>query len=910
VRGRIAAPIVGLLLVLAAGWWLMRESGRGAEPPGVTLRRPEAAAPEAPPVIAVPGAELDATPRPLLAGAERAAPGDPGTAGEGAASPARSVIVELLITHANGAPATGATVALGRGGMLLGAGLTDHAGRVSLALSAGDDGGAADVAIGGVGLVPVRRRLEHPAGRPSIVLPEGHVIEGRVLVDGGAPPVPLVLLLTHGFEAERDQASELDVPRDALWKALVVRSPALGSRPVRNGQLVGTDGRFRFSGLPGRQWLALGTDDMRWVCEPETAEACAARIARGMERGLGAAPGEADAHFESYRHVDAPASDLVLALRSVPMVSGRVVAHGGTPAVPSASVRSELRWEGGSSTGGTILCDGEGRFALPMRALFAPVAGLTLRIEHPEGRGYRMLELGAADCDHDHDLGDIELDASRPIELEVRDAHGVPVERAVAVTDDEREARSPLTGADGRCAFHVPAEGTPSLTVWAPRHTLRTVGLPPPGETRLAVMLERSPSLDVTVLREDGSAPEGLRLTLRASQALFASAGRGGHHAQGFVPDPMVFEGGMTRAGGSRMLPSPEGRPPSEASGSISFLVLDEAQAIRITDLLPAVPFELLVHDEWGGIVHGPDTLSLGPAEWRELSLHVTSVSRDLEIQAVDPGGRPVHAAASIQVLGGNIHIRRTDAEGRVAFRGLQGRGIRLLLRGTGLADVELDDVQPPSDGAPLRVVMHPGRDVSVTLRDEFGRAVPAESVQALAGARERRVGRWLSGMRTSPAALPDPQTDLDRFIPPESDDPEGRSHGVLIELPADDLVIEARVGGRRLREPCAAGTSAVEFVVSGTGSLVVRWKDAPGASGPFNLVLRREDGDPGFTFSHPLVHGEHEAREVTVPALAPGRYVAQLTATEEDGAQIVVAGPADAEVRAGAVTTLPLTTR
>ncbi|HTE05957.1 MAG TPA: carboxypeptidase-like regulatory domain-containing protein, partial [Planctomycetota bacterium] len=643
--------LLGGIVLLVAGWWLLLEQAHDAVDEvvalqaagdGDTARAPGFAA-AADDDAAASGTAAEALPRETHVSSLEAtrAPG-------GGSAP-----LDLLVTHAGGAPATGAVVVIGRDGTVLGKGVTDLAGRVRLVPSGGEadgaagdaaDGaadGAADVLIGGVSDEPVRRRLQSIAGEQTIVLPDGAVVEGRVLVDGAPPRQPLPLSLARADDPERD-----DVKRDKVWYALRTSWPGSSEWADVNSQIVGADGRFRFSGLQDKAWRFLGAGDA-YAWEGDASSAAADGFPAQSEDA--ADPDRPSMEDKPWfllaaRLVRAPATGLVVRLRGMKRITGRVVeAQGGAP-VPFASISFVQRWGSGNSTHASVpRCGADGRFVIALSVAREPVAALSLDIRHPEGRGSRQLEVGAEDCATGKDLGDIALDPALEVRVLVRDESGTPIAGAVAVSDDGRAQRSKPTDAEGRTALHV-LPGTASISVWAARCYGQTVPLPPeslPGD-ELVVVLRRSPTLDVTVVRADGSSPEGLRMTLRCAQQLFDSAGRRGTGDRGFVPSGMVKHFGISIAS-FHPIPKEDGTA-AEASGSMTIHLADEGH-VRVDDLLPDVPFDLLVHDTYGGLVHEPQVIRLAPGEQRELRIVVTTTPRDLVLSVTDLQGAPLQAS-------------------------------------------------------------------------------------------------------------------------------------------------------------------------------------------------------------------------------------------------------------------------
>jgi hypothetical protein len=297
-RSGIVALVGVALLALGAGWWLLHERPRETESVAA-LRMPTTPAPAdqaLPTFHAPPGAA------PAVAPIALDAPRDSRDGTEvdaGIEAVPRDAPLDLTVVHADGAPASGAVVSLVMSGQLLDRRVTDGAGRAHF----NGCEGSARLGIGGVCDVPLVMELASAVGTQRVVLREGLVVAGRVLVDGAPPTRPLLL----GLWATEGRGSVRESPEDSglLFSSLDAELPGVFLGRLDNAQVVGTDGRFEFSGLP-----------------------------QGWEGHFDVTLEHNSRDSETALAVAAPARDMLLQLTSTRTIRGRVVDIGGAVAVP------------------------------------------------------------------------------------------------------------------------------------------------------------------------------------------------------------------------------------------------------------------------------------------------------------------------------------------------------------------------------------------------------------------------------------------------------------------------------------------------------------------------------------------------------------------------------------------------
>jgi len=809
----------GVALVCGALAWWLHDEGRTARPEAVGSFASEVQTAAA---GREPGALPEVAPREPRALQAGAAPAEVGAAArsEGASAEAgQSAAAEptatlaLLVLHAHGAPAAGASVALARAETLLASGLTDVEGRVRLVAPPGE----ATLHVAGISDQPYSEVLHVDGNSESserrVQLPAGQLVAGRVLVDGHPARTGFPIALRG---ADRKRSSSQPRLPEAIREVLSHRLPGVGESQrhgggggLFNAQLAGPAGEFLFSGLP-----------LDWGGQFEVPSAF------GCEDG------------DEALAVGAPVGDLVLRLRTLRGLHGRVVAAGGGQPVPGAGIDCKLMFGQGSRQD-IFAADAEGRFAVPLEPMEGAFDRVELRLTHPLGSAFRALVVTAEQLQGGDDLGDIELYATRTIAFVALDSTGAPIAGALGVADDASHARSLPTDAEGRALLHGVPLDCPTISVWAHRYHVAQAALPEAGAASmtapddagadgpagdapaagpsdsagadgpagdadadadtpppLVVVLQRSASLDVRVRGVVGPPPAGLELRLEASTPIFSSHNPDvGHGMRTFQPHPMVHEVGMTRLGSSWSETSSDGMQ-TTVKGSIGFEIEGEAP-IAIADLLAGVPFDLVVRDKAGSAAWGPQTIVLAPEEARELTVVIEREPVDLVVHVTDPQGQPLHRA-HVEPLwpGKNGHTSHgTNEQGFVTLRSLYADEVGLLVRMSGHVEQLLERVYVQRDGRPIEVVLPPGRCVNVFVHDEHGSPVEARSVSAVLDGRE--LGTSMPVKRaTEPApgaavlsGTPRRQPALDR------------SRWTLDELPDAEVVLVIQVGERVIEQ-------------------------------------------------------------------------------------------------------------
>jgi hypothetical protein len=589
--------------------------------------------------------------------------------------------IELL--HADGAPASGACVVLAREGRVLDVDRTDVAGRARLDAF----GDPADLFVTGAMHAPHRERLETPSGERQIVLPAGASISGRFTVQGLRPEQPIAVEL-----ASKAGAPVFNALPPAVRAAVRRSLPGFGDVGLQAPQLTDPDGQFRFSGLP-------------------SGLACRLDVSRRYRYAEGGAP-----------DLVAPVNGLVLDLLPAVLVTGRVVMRQGGPAVPEASI--ELSGGRAAGTSLKVEADQGGRFAFNAEDF---TLGGRLEISHPQGLGWRELEVDPVDPQVGRDLGDIELEAVRGVPFLAVDANGSPIAGAVAMAAG---ARSPPTGPDGTGLLPNLPTSVTSMTVWAHRFDPSEVVVPAEVREPLRVLLFPCPALDVFVTGPGGRPAEGAHVEISANEPLFGHPATLRSGGASFLPDGIVFDLGATNPSSGRLSRSKESG--EVVAGSMGARV-GVSGTVSFSDIRPGVPFTVSVRDTIGYVVWGPFELSLGAGERRRLDAAVAVMARALQVVVTDVRGEPVTDAYVTVTPAGQTGGRRqrTDASGETVVRDLFAPRVDLALAKSGFLSLRQEAVDVPPAGVPLLYVLTPGLELLVHVRDADGLPFAARRVWA-----------------------------------------------------------------------------------------------------------------------------------------------------------------------------------
>ncbi len=497
------------------------------------------------------------------------------------------------------------------------------------------------------------------AARVELVVAAGASIDGSVLVDGETPTEPLVLGLRCSEPSVSAETLPMPNPFDP-W-SIAVSTDARGT--------------FRATGLP-----------------------------RDASASVSAPPGFA---VEAPTVVRVPSEGVVVRLRRLPRLHGRIVRGG----APLAGAIASVPWEDGPSSGQvSTTADAAGRFSLVLEG-GAP-RGATLRLTDAQGlaRAERPLptERGL-----DTDLGDLELEDpwADVMRIEVVGPDGRPVASALATIPGDPSWTSAPAGADG--LLRLPARlahGT--ALVGALGHRIREVTLAPSGGAPVRVALEATALLRIHVA---GLGAGEENATVRVS-----GTGR-------------IFDEPETHAA----LELREGVGGTHASASVraedgdfaAFQVESRAPGILVPWVLPGRPVRIELGDAYGEALVVSE-VKLEPGEDRTIELKAPTPARRVVGFVRGPRGTPVAGARVIARAGapatrnagglpGPLVVRSTDDAGRFELEGVHGATLDLFVARTGLCPWARRSVTLPTGERPLEVALGTGRTLTARLRGE-----------------------------------------------------------------------------------------------------------------------------------------------------------------------------------------------
>lgn len=646
-----------------------------------------------------------------------------------------------------------------------------------------------------------------------------------------------------------EPATDEPQPPQAVRAALRDPSPGFHAGWARNAQRLGGDGSFRFSGL-----------------------------ARGWEGELVPPAGWSLADRPTLE-LTAPARGLRLELRRDARVSLRVLLPDDTPA---GGARLDVVIHGRfNSQAFSLLADGDGRasFALP-----APleVHRAELTLTDASGAGRRRLALDPLDATRDTDLGDVRLEDSRTVAFRVRDLSGKPVAGARVGTAGNGRVVSQPTGEDGLGELgSVPLDAT-ELNAWAPRHEPAVVALPSgPSSATLDIVLRACAWLSVEVTSE--AVPLADLSVIVSRDVPVDDEGRS-------------WSLGMS-VGGARaaVLSEPRldaaGRAFRRKSEVFSF---NQPQPFEVGCVDAGHPITVLVREDTGHVVARAPTLELAPGEERRVTLHVAGVPRPLEVLVTDVSGAPVQRArltirapdAPGDERSFIVSERHTDASGMASLEAVFAPELELECHHDDFAPVRRERVVP---GVPEHIVLEAGYEVTLRCVDSGGAPLPAWLQDV-----ERR-----DGTRLDLEGLP-----LD---PPRADGSPASSAWKLEHLPGEPVVLRVEAGGREFALEHDARVPEARLELPAAGSLVVDWPlPLPAAATGQPVLVVRDDA--GRELRHTLTPAQQEQKGgVTLGVVFPGQYAVRLVRREPSGAEVILLGATQVEVRAGASTGVTL---
>jgi len=724
----------------------------------------------------------------------------------GAPPPSQQLRIEVL--NEDETPVARADVVLLRETRVLAHGTTGADGRTVVPMPEG----RAEVAVVRGPALLYRGVLAAEEGSATLHIPLGALVEGTVLVEGAPPRQPLVLTLETARGAARPPSPPAFL---AAFLGLEPRGDPAFLLPT------GPGGDFRFSGLPS-EWSGRLVFPRGYVLETENPET-----------------------FLPLLDLPHPATGLVLRLRPVPAITGRVLAPGRADPVPATAIRFEFLLENGS-TGGSLEADAEGRFRIPLNRGLPRLARLDFQAP---GTGSLALEIRDVPASG-KDLGDVVLGARRSVPFRTVDDHGEAVAGSVArIPGDFDVPPSDPTDAGGGSALEKAPLGAFSMVVDALGYRRAVVSVPPRLSSPLPVVLVKSTQLEILLATQDGEPAAGTTLILASSQPLFDE------DMDEDSPSSVQEELGGSPRGRETSVKTPGG-PPSTTDS----VPVPEEGRVLLTGIRPGVPIHVEVFDPVPGsapLVEA-EVVPLHEGEWRRMEIRVPGKRGILSGRVVDAQGRPVVGAAILVRAGGGDPsagpsrgariVPMSDAEGRFRVAPFFQDHFDLEATHAGFLPAILLDAALPPDGGELEVVLEEGvgRTVWAEVAGPSGERLPIPFLQA-------KMGPF--GLRGK--KLGDGRFRFDR-------------------LPAGEMELSALIGGRTFRKIHSTDVARAVLEVPASGSVRITWK-TPLPPDTLRLLVLIPLGDSNQSFHKALPAGPEAPGSLRLPLVFPGDYRVQI---------------------------------
>lgn len=325
------------------------------------------------------------------------------------------------------------------------------------------------------------------------------------------------------------------------------------------------------------------------------------------------------------------------------------------------------------------------------------------------------------DSIHGTDLGDIVLDPLEVLRLQVVDESGQPVAGATASAIGHDDLSSWETDANGLVSLEPLPKDSLEVEVGALGFACTRAEIPRPlplAPLRLA--LTRCPRLTVRAELPEGARDAGLCVLVESAEAPFASL-RPGKAAGKAYPSP---HSGTTY--GLVLPPRVEGA--LQARTRCMFW-LDHGR-VELSDLKPGLPMDISLVDPTCTRAWGPTSVTLAPAEHRELNAPLTELPGPLTVRVVDPEGVPV-SRAWVGVFGLDTDLgdqTQVDRSGLASFPYVVGPRVGISVESAPWERVFLRDVEVQRDG-PVEVRLRGGTRLVVHITDEAGAPLDVDEI-------------------------------------------------------------------------------------------------------------------------------------------------------------------------------------
>jgi hypothetical protein len=585
----------------------------------------------------------------------------------------------FTIVESDGTPASGVIVALVGAHETVQSLTTDNDGSIAL----GASGERIEAYIARARALPFHAVLALVPGPQRIDLPAGKEVSGHLRVNGATPDRAVDLVLRNDRSPLEDARARADVAK-ALgfdnYRWFVVR------------QKTGTDGQFRWQGLPDDWSGSIFVSHFYKVPGPSLND-----------------------WGEDTVRLDAPTSSVVIDLERRPCLKGRVIDAGDRKPVAGARIAWSVAWSDGLNASQMgARADDLGRFEIPLKESGFLTAELG-KLTDADGRGVGRAKFERSDLGPDLDVGDVLLERppTRDIQFSVRDAAGRPIAGALAKVGQMLSQRTDAKGRGVLAAVPLDAE---RLNVYALGFHSAQLELGATKPSTLDVVLEPTNELFVQVVGIPDESRDEFSLQLASAEPLFDSE------------TPWLPSWFSVSAGSCTSSVTPNGR---DRPGYVR-CSLDESGRFVVHDLRPRVAATLRVVGPLDVVLREEALAPIGPTEQRRIVAQLDAAGFALEGRVSSEDGKPLsNAQVSLRRRHEASTSTATDGSGRFRIKLARAESLQLTASHPGWVTCDLADVSPSAVPIPLDIRLEHGHDVAIELVDARGHVVQDAHVRA-----------------------------------------------------------------------------------------------------------------------------------------------------------------------------------
>ncbi|MEE8467058.1 MAG: sigma-70 family RNA polymerase sigma factor, partial [Planctomycetota bacterium] len=644
------------------------------------------------------------------------------------------------------------------------------------------------------GFVPGSAPLDDPGSDLVLVLDEGLEIVGRVLEDGSVPRRPLHLHIY--WSSEGSVVSRTN-------RKLQGELEEQGFLPQDENVWTDAEGSFRFSPM-----LPQLRGTLRLPSSHVLADLPRYRALRGESR----LPIVVDGAF------------LSVETSALPVIEGRLVwREDGSPVAEGVLSFAALD-PGGITQGGrrSTRADTRGQFAIGLpipdwcrlsdlereraRSEFAALHIYASTLAGDGLQAYREIPL--AQVSYPHDLGTIELERAKRVQVRVLGSDGAPLAGAVVASRVAME----LTDSAGEVWLACEGSAGEEVVVLARAHAMgHFLEAQAPGPEAGAWVLQLEPGVQLTIRAQDanGGPLAGARLEVSWEEAPFERSKR--------CRGPMDSGLHQKLSDGS----SPTGSWRSDAPlgpGKNRFTVDPEGE-VHLVALRPGLRIHLRLLHANGGLLMERDVVTplqpgveiiplIAPEDTTSTTQRVI-----LRGKVVDADGVGLPWAQVSTYTKGRYSSLKCDESGAFESGPLEPGTVELDVTAVGWVPWVQVEYELLPRMAPVTFTMQRARFVRVTVRDEMGRSLRLRRALARDGD-----GHSYLGNRTPRQVL-------------------------FEEVPLAPLEVDLEIGLRKWTRPIPADVTEFVLEVPGHGTLAAEVSRAALGPGSFDLILVVEGG-------------------------------------------------------------------